>query len=243
MKVRGRQLAHLQHLLQRDVLINIEVEEPVDLWTVACRDVEPEQIFLVLLHEESAHIWSRLVVKSPQQRLIKLRFHLIDLVLRRLDLINISRLSFVVQAVDKLLLVVVLLVGHLVLPALTLYKRFIHPVLVVESGHLHGTRRIVVAKELLHLVVARLLPLLQLLLVFHVHRLAFLVTFQTGGTVRAALLVRLPLLPRLKAVVFVEFAIAGGWLAQGISIGLWGPGRLLVHHAVSWLSLGQFRAH
>ena len=103
--------------------------------------------------------------------------------------------------------------GDLVLATFTIDKGLIHSVLVVERGHFHGSRTVVVPKKLIHLAFARDGGLLELNLVLVVNELAFLPVFLKSRTLGALKLVGLPLLHRLERVILVEPTVAEGGFA------------------------------
>ena len=121
----------------------------------------------------------------------------------------LKRSAKVVEAVNNLLLKVILLMRNLILATLAIDKWLIHAVFVVQGGHFVGRRSIIVAKELLHLTFTLVLSRLKLSLELIVDHLTLLPFLFVGGLLRTYLFMPLSIFESFKHMGFVEFAVEG----------------------------------
>ena len=84
-----------------------------------------------MLHNQGTDIWCTSSLKLVYQTLIMLRLKLIYLILSRLHFLVVDWATLSIHTVDKALLKLNLLVGHLILAAFTVDKWLVHAILVV----------------------------------------------------------------------------------------------------------------
>ena len=148
-----------------------------------------------------------LPLERVHQRLSILRLEIIDLTLWRLHIRFVRRSAVLVHPVDEALLEIILLMGDLVLPFLSVYERLIHAVLIVQGWHLLRCGSIVMAKELVHLTFASFLICLQINLVLVIDLLALLPFLLVRSLLRTNLLVCVAIFKRAERVILVVLAV------------------------------------
>ena len=178
----------------------------IDLRAAALVYSQAKHILLILLDHQSVNIRCITVTKGTKQLLVDLLLHLIKLFLSSLDLVAVL-IEIIIQTVDMLFLEVVLLMRDLILTSLSIHKRLVHPILVMQSWHSASHWTIAVTKELFHLVLALLLARLESTFMLLIHSLALGPLVLTFASLWTYLLMSLALLISFELVLLVVLAV------------------------------------
>jgi len=203
-KTFGGKLEHLDQLEQGDVVLDIEIKEPIGAIRVPGHDLEPKEFLLILVDLESVDVGCGFVCKLAHELILQL-------LLLFVQILHLA-LIFVADVVHVLQLEVDLVVGAGVLVLLAAQKWLIHAVLVLQVGHVASLRPIVVTVQLLHLRLTLMSCILQLVLVALINFSRLLHLLRVLISLRAHLFMRLTLFERLEHVLDIEGTVTAARL-------------------------------